>query len=165
MGELERLRGEVAGGGEDEGADAGAGVASAEALEHGDQEGGGLPGPCAGHGGDVEAGDDERHGLALDGRGHAVALVAHPAVDVLAEPQRLEPARLGLLVVRRLRRLLLPRRLRLHLRPMPRPVVTRGGGGGVRGGLGLAAAGGGGREARHGWEAEERGGERWVLGL
>lgn len=43
MGELERLRGEVAGGGEDEGADAGAGVAVAEALEHGHEEGGGLP--------------------------------------------------------------------------------------------------------------------------
>lgn len=150
MGELERLRGEVAGGGEDEGADAGARVAVAEALEHGHQEGGGLPGPRAGHGGDVEPREDERHRLALDGRGHAIPLVAHPAVDLLAQPHRLEPARLGLLVVRRLRRLLLPRRLRLHLRPPPRLAVRRGGGG-VGGGAGLAAG-------RHGWEAGGGGG-------
>lgn len=146
MGELERLRGEVAGGGEDEGADAGAGVAVAEALEHGHEEGSGLAGARAGHGGDVEPREDERHRLALDGRGHAVALVAHPAVDLLAEPHGLEPARLGLLVVRRLRRLLLARRLRLHLRPPPRLAVRRGGGRGVSGGAGLTAG-------RHGWEA------------
>lgn len=97
LGELERLHREVAGRGQDERADTSARVAAAEPIQHGQQEGGGLPGARAGHGGDVDAGEDERHGLALDRRGHAVPLVAHPAVDLLAEPHRLEPAGLGFL--------------------------------------------------------------------
>ena len=43
-----------------------------EALEHGEEEGGGLSGAGAGHGDDVVAAHDEGDGLALDGRGHAV---------------------------------------------------------------------------------------------
>jgi hypothetical protein len=49
--------------------------------------------------------------------------VAHPAVGIVAQPQGLEPARLGLLV----------RRLRLHLRPPPPRPVLRCRCGGIRG--------------------------------
>ena len=138
VGELERLHREVARGGEDKRADAGARVAAAEAVQHGPQERGGLPGAGAGHGGDVGAREDERHGLALDRRGHAVPLVAHPAVHLLAEPHRLEPARLGLLAPAGLfaaapARRSLPLRPPLRLRVRVRRGVHAGG----RRGLGL----------------------------
>lgn len=129
---------------------------AAEALDHGHEEGGGLPGARARHGGDVVAGEDERHGLPLDGGGHAVPLVAHPAVHLLAQPHRLEPARLGLL---------LARPFPLPLRPPRRRLVLRHGvrGGGPR--LASAGAGFGGVEARHGREERGRDGVGGWVGL
>jgi hypothetical protein len=154
--ELERLHRKVARGGEDERADPLAGVPAAKALQHGYQECGGLPGPSARHGGDVVASEDERHGLALDRGGHAVPFELDPAVHLLAQPHRLEAARLGLLHAAARNGLGL-------LRPLQRLRLRRSIHGGRRR-LGLPAGVRFGRGATHGWEKEARevGGERRV---
>jgi hypothetical protein len=88
--------------------------------------------------------EDERHGLPLDRGGHAVSLMPDPAVHVLAQSHRLEPARLGLLGAAARARLGLLRSLR-------RLLHRRGVHGGCRG-IGLLAGVGFGRGTSHGWE-------------
>lgn len=91
------MEGQVAGGGEDESPDGALGDALLEAVEHGNEEGRGLAGASAGHGDDVGAGEDEGHGLALDGGGDDVALALDPSEHVGAQIHGLESPRPGFL--------------------------------------------------------------------
>ena len=80
-------------GGEDEGADgarAGRAGGGVEALEHRQHEGGRLAGAGLGAGEQVAAGEDERDGLGLDGRGLGVALVRDGAEELGREPEVIE---------------------------------------------------------------------------
>jgi hypothetical protein len=103
--------------------------------------------------------EDERHGFPLDRGGHAVPLMPNPAVHVLAQSHRLEPARFGLLGAAARARLGL---LQSHRRLLHRRGIHHG----CRG-LGLLAGVGFGRGTSHGWEEGGRWEERcgWVLGL
>lgn len=85
LGELEGLESQVASGRQDKSPGAGLCGVAAEALEHGDKEGGGFSGTGAGHGDDVGAGENEWHGLALNRGGDSVPLALDSPVDIGAE--------------------------------------------------------------------------------
>ena len=87
------LEGELAGRGQDERADgpsAGARVAVrlAEALEHGQDERGGLAGAGLGAGHEVASGEDDGDGIGLDGGGLGVALIRDRAKELGRQPER-----------------------------------------------------------------------------
>lgn len=83
-----------------------------EALDHGDEKGGGLAGAGASHGDDVVTGEDERHGLTLDGSGDSVALALNSFERIGAQTKRLEASGLRLLLL-----LLKPLQLRFRAHP------------------------------------------------
>ena len=59
-------------------------------LKHGNQESGSLAGAGAGNGDDVEAGENQRHGLALDWSRDFVSLTLDSSEDIKAQIQGLE---------------------------------------------------------------------------
>ena len=82
---------EFAGGSEDENADAAAfGLALAEELEHGENEGGGFTGPGLGDADDIGSGEDFGDGGGLDGGGFGVTGVFDGGEDAGVETERLE---------------------------------------------------------------------------
>ena len=88
--DLER---ELAGRGEDEGADdarAGGRARRVEALEHRQHEGGRLAGAGLGAGEHVAAGEHERDRLGLDGGGLGVALPRDGAKELGRQPEVIE---------------------------------------------------------------------------
>lgn len=54
-------------------------------LEHGNEKSGGLSGAGASHGNDVVAGEDEGHGLPLNGSRDLVALALDSSVHIGAQ--------------------------------------------------------------------------------
>ena len=72
FGELESLKGEVPSGGQNEGSDSRLRDVLVEAVNHGNEKRRRFAGTGARHGNDVGAGEDEGHGLALNGSGDFV---------------------------------------------------------------------------------------------
>lgn len=70
-----------------------------ETLEHGDEEGCGFARTGSGHGDDVGAGENDRHGLALNWGGDFVSLALDSSVDIGTEIQGLEATGLGFLLL------------------------------------------------------------------
>uniref|UniRef100_A0A1I8HL38 Caveolin n=1 Tax=Macrostomum lignano TaxID=282301 RepID=A0A1I8HL38_9PLAT len=74
-------------------------LVSPQALQQRHQEGGGLARAGARHGDDIPAGQDVRHGLALDRGGHPVAFAHDALVHWRRQAQRLEATGLPLLPI------------------------------------------------------------------
>lgn len=91
-GELDRLHRQLPRRGEDQRAGPHPRRVRAQLFEHGDQEGGRLARPCAGHAHDVLPRQRLGEGLALHGCGEFVAHAVHSRVHFLAQAQRLERA-------------------------------------------------------------------------
>lgn len=93
LGELQCLDGQIPRRRENQGPDSGARQMLPQLLQHGDQEGGGLPGTGGGHCDDVDAREDEGDRLALDLARDLVPLLHHASEHRGDQPHRLEPTR------------------------------------------------------------------------